>query len=205
MSDEAPGEVPSVMGPGRLEAFSDGVIAVIITIMAFELKTPAAANLHALAHELPLLLVYVLSFTFVAIYWVNHHHLLRVIKRIDAAVMWANLYLLFWLSLIPFVTSWVGTQHGRPLPAACYGVVGIGAGSAYNLLGFAIHRANPRNVAIVRATHHDIKGMFSNLAYTASIPLAFVSPYIAYACFAAVAIAWFVPDRRLSVGGEAAP
>jgi len=197
MSGDVSSEATSVMGPGRLESFSDGVIAVIITIMAFELKTPAAANFHALSHELPLLLVYVLSFTFVGIYWVNHHHLLRVTKHIDAAVMWTNLHLLFWLSLIPFVTSWVGAQHGHSLPAACYGVVGIGAGVAYNLLGFAIHRANPHNAAIARATHRDVKGNISILVYCASIGLAFISPYISYACFAAVAIAWFLPDRRL--------
>jgi uncharacterized membrane protein len=197
MSEESTEATPGIMGTARLESFSDGVIAVIITIMAFELKTPASANIHALSHELPLLLVYVLSFTFVAIYWVNHHHLLGVTKRIDAAVMWTNMHLLFWLSLIPFVTAWVGTQYGKPLPAACYGVVGIGAGVAYSLLAYAIHHADAKNAAIARATHRDAKGMFSILTYTASIGLAFVSPYLAYACFAAVAIAWFVPDRRL--------
>jgi uncharacterized membrane protein len=197
MSDDTASATQSVMGTGRLESFSDGVIAVIITIMAFELKTPVAANAHALRHDLPLLLVYVLSFTFVGIYWVNHHHLLRAAQRIDPAVMWANLHLLFWLSLIPFVTSWVGTQHGHALPAACYGVVGLGAGVAFSLLSLAILHADPQNTVIARATRGNTKGFFSMILYSASIGLAFVSPYIAYGCFVMIAIAWFVPDRRL--------
>lgn len=194
----APNETPDVeMGTGRLESFSDGVIAVIITIMAFQLKTPVRSNFHALAHVFPLLLVYVVSFTFVAIYWVNHHHLLHVTTRISAAVMWANLHLLFWLSLIPFVTGWVGAQHHNALPAAFYGVVGIGAGVAYNLLTLAIHQANPDSAAISRIVHHDVKGRVSTGLYVASIGLAFISPYISYAIFVIISVTWFVPDRRL--------
>jgi uncharacterized membrane protein len=196
MSDST-SETTSAMGADRLESFSDGVLAVIITIMAFELKTPASANIHALDHELPLLLTYVLSFTFVAIYWVNHHHLLRATRRINAAVMWTNLHLLFWLSLIPLVTSWVGAQHRHSLPAACYGVVCLGSGVAFNVLTVAIHRADPNNAIIVEALRHSLKGRFSTLVYAASIGLAYVSPYIAYVCFVAVAVAWFIPNRRL--------
>ena len=128
------------MGTGLLESFSDGVLAVIITIMAFELKTPISSNVHALSHRLPLLLVYVLSFAFIGIYWVNHHHLLHATRLISAGVMWANLYLLFWLSLIPFVTAWVGAQHSASLPAACYAIVANGSGLAFRLLSSAIRR-----------------------------------------------------------------
>jgi uncharacterized membrane protein len=197
MSEDPSDATTGITGTARLESFSDGVIAVIITIMAFELKTPAAANFHALGRELPLLLTYVLSFTFVGIYWVNHHHLLGIARRNDAAVMWTNLHLLFWLSLIPFVTAWIGAEHGRSLPAACYGVVGVGGALAYTLLSFAILRADPDNVAIARVLQRDTKGKLSVLVWIASIGLAFVSPYIAYGCFVVVAITWFVPDRRL--------
>jgi uncharacterized membrane protein len=197
MSEEPSEATANIMGTRRLESFSDGVIAVIITIMAFELKTPASANFHALGHELPLLLVYVLSFTFVGIYWVNHHHLLGITKRNNAAVMWTNLHLLFWLSLIPFVTAWIGAQHGKSLPAACYGFVGFGSAVAYTLLSFAIRHADPDNIAIARVLEHDNKGKFSVLVWVASIGLAYASPYLAYVCFVIVAIIWFVPDRRL--------
>ncbi|MFZ1062087.1 MAG: TMEM175 family protein [Acidimicrobiales bacterium] len=197
MSEDSTDPTTGITRTARLESFSDGVIAVIITIMAFELKTPAAANFHALGRELPLLLTYVLSFTFVGIYWVNHHHLLGITRRNDAAVMWTNLHLLFWLSLIPFVTEWIGADHGKSLPAACYGAVGLGGALAYTLLSFAILRADPDNVAIARVMKHDNKGKFSVLVWLASIGLAFVSPYIAYVCFVVVALTWFVPDRRL--------
>ena len=182
----------------RLEAFSDGVMAVIITIMAFELKTPVTATLHGLASRLPSLLVYILSFTVIGIYWNNHHHLLRATRRINGAVMWTNLHLLFWLSLIPFATAWVGTAHSRTLPAATYGAVALGAALAYFALVRAILRANRDDPHIAAAVGKDVKGIVSALVYVAGLGLAFVSPYLAYTCYAAVSLLWFIPDRRLT-------
>jgi uncharacterized membrane protein len=182
----------------RLEAFSDAVMAVIITIMAFDLKTPTSANLHGLQGRVPSILVYILSFAFVGIYWNNHHHLLRATRRISGAVMWTNLHLLFWLSLIPFATAWVGTAHASALPASVYGVVALGAALAYFALERSILRANFDDVAIARAVGKDVKGILSPFIYAGGIALAFVSPYIAYGCYAVVAIIWFVPDRRLT-------
>ena len=182
----------------RLEAFSDGVMAVIITIMAFDLKTPATPDLHGLGHRLAPLLVYVLSFTVIGIYWNNHHHLLRATERISGAVMWTNLYLLFWLSLVPFTTDWVGAAHSHSLPAVTYGAVALGAALAYTALVRAILRANPDDEYIAAAVGTDVKGMVSLVIYVAGIGLAFFSPYLAYACYASVSLLWFVPDRRLT-------
>ena len=187
----------AIMGSDRLESFSDGVIAVIITLMAFELKAPATATWRGLTHLLPLLLVYMVSFTFVGIYWVNHHHLLRAAEHINAAVMWANLHLLFWLSLIPFATAWVGAQYGRPLPAASYGVVGLGAGLAYTLLGWMLLRANPHDTTLAQVVGRDVKGRVSTVLYLLSVPLAYVTPYLSYAVLVVIAVLWFIPDRRL--------
>ncbi len=186
------------MDAHRLEAFSDSVMAVIIAIMAFDLKTPISATWHGLDGRLPSLLVYILSFTFVGIYWNNHHHLLRATERISGSVMWANLHLLFWLSLIPFATSWVGSQHGDWLPAAVYGVVALGAALAYYILVRFILRANVGDAALSRAVGADVKGIVSPAIYVIGIGLAYVSPYLSYACYAAVAVIWFVPDRRLT-------
>jgi uncharacterized membrane protein len=188
----------AIIDSHRLEAFSDSVMAVIITIMAFDLKTPVTANWHGLQGRVPSLLVYILSFTFVGIYWNNHHHLLRATKRINGAVMWANLHLLFWLSLIPFATSWVGSNHGHSLPASAYGVVALVAALAYYVLERTILRANVDDGSIVQAVGTDIKGIVSQAIYVIGIGLAFVSPYIAYACYTAVALIWFVPDKRLT-------
>jgi uncharacterized membrane protein len=187
----------------RLEAFSDGVMAVIITIMVLELRTPATADFHGLRSRLPSLLVYILSFTMVGIYWNNHHHLLRATQRISGAVMWTNLYLLFWLSLIPFATAWVGTAHGSTAPAVTYGAVALGAAFAYSFLVRAIVRANPEDPDLTRAIGKDTKGNISLVIYLSGIGLAFVSPYLAYACYATVSVLWFIPDRRL-VPGRAA-
>jgi uncharacterized membrane protein len=195
-SDNAPSGI--ALDPRRLEAFSDSVMAVIITIMAFELKTPATADWHGLQGRVPLLLVYILSFTVIGIYWNNHHHLLRATHRISAAVMWTNLHLLFWLSLIPFATQWVGAEHARALPAATYGAVALGAALAYFALVRAILRANVDDKVIVTAIGRDIKGMISPIIYIAGFALAFVSPYLAYACYAAVSLMWLVPNRRLA-------
>jgi uncharacterized membrane protein len=185
----------------RLEAFSDGVMAVIITIMVLSLKTPATADFHGLRARLPSFLVYILSFTVVGIYWNNHHHLLRATRQISGAVMWKNLHLLFWLSLIPFATEWVGTAHGNSAPAATYGLVALGAALAYSLLVRGILRANPDDPDLVRAIGKDTKGNISLVIYLAGVGLAFVSPYLAYACYAAVSVIWFIPDRRLTRSG----
>ena len=183
---------------GRLEAFSDGVIAVIITIMALELKPPEDGTFRSLHARLPALLFYILSFTFVGIYWNNHHHLLRAARRISAGVMWANLHLLFWLSLIPVLTEWVGEHHTETAPAATYGVMGLGAAVAFTILVQAIIRADGSSSLVATAIGSDIKGRVSLLAYAAATALAFVSPWISYALFVAVAVMWFIPDRRLS-------
>jgi len=185
------------LGSERLEAFSDAVFAVIITIMALELRAPEG---HTLAHVrddlLPGLVAYVLSFSLLGIYWNNHHHLLRAAERINGSVMWTNLFLLFWLSLIPVLTEWVREKYEYPLPAAAYGVVLLASGFAYSLLVRALIRANGRDSAVARAIGSDVKGNLSLVIYAAAIPLAFVSPWIAYALYVVVALVWFVPDRR---------
>ena len=184
---------------GRLEAFSDGVLAVIITIMALELKAPVGQGYFGdLRDRLPALLIYILSFTFVGIYWNNHHHLLRAARRVTAGVMWANLHLLFWLSLIPVLTEWIGEHYEKTAPAATYGVVGFGSAVAFTILIRAIIRADGSSSLVATAIGSDTKGRVSLLAYAAATALAFVSPWISYALFAAVAVMWFIPDRRLS-------
>jgi len=189
---------PMEIGSERLEAFSDAVMAVIITIMAFQLRAPRGVTLAAVKEQLPSLAVYVLSFAFVGIYWNNHHHLMRATRRISGAVMWANLFLLFWLSLIPVVTEWVGHLSRHALPAAAYGVVALAAGFAYSLLVRAIIRANGPDSAVARAISTDVKGYVSLGMYAVGVGLAMVRPWISYAIYAAVAVMWFVPDRRFT-------
>ncbi len=184
------------MGTARVEAFSDGVMAVIITIMAFELRPPQGATLDAVRAQLPGLLVYVLSFTFIGIYWNNHHHLLRAADRISGAAMWANLFLLFWLSLIPVLTEWLRDNYRTSLPAATYGGVAAAAGLAYAILVRTLIRANGPDSAVAQAVGSDVKGYASLVLYAAGVVLAFVSPWISYAFYVAVALMWFVPDRR---------
>ena len=184
--------------PDRLINFSDGVLAVIITIMAFELQAPNGTNFEALAHRLPRLLVYLLSFTYVAIYWNNHHHLLRITDRINGAVMWANLHLLFWLSLMPVLTEWVGKDYRYEWPAAAYGCAALGAALAYWMLARTIVSANGKDSVVATALGPDYKGLLSELMYAAGIGFAFLSPWVSYAIYAAVAVIWFVPDRRLN-------
>jgi uncharacterized membrane protein len=181
---------------GRVEAFSDGVLAVIITIMVLELGAPHGADWHALRAKLPNFLIYILSFTFVGIYWNNHHHLLRAARHVSGLVMWANLHLLFWLSLIPFATAWVADFYQHTLPAAVYGAIAVGAALAYSLLVRAIIAADGPGSEVARAIGSDLKGMLSLAAYVAGAALAFVSPYLSYALYALVAVAWFIPDRR---------
>ena len=179
----------AVIDSHRLEAFSDSVMAVIITIMAFNLKTPMTANWHGLVGRLPSLLVYILSFIFVGIYWNNHHHLLRATKQINGAVMWANLHLLFWLSLTPFATSWVGVDHEHSLPASVYGVVALCAALAYYLLERTILRANVDDVSIVAAVGIDIKGIVSPAIYAIGIGLASIVAGLVMALVTARSIA----------------
>jgi len=183
---------------GRLEAFSDGVLAVIITIMAFELRAPLGGSATALRGRLPALLVYILSFTFIGIYWNNHHHLLRAARRVTGGVMWSNLHLLFWLSLIPVLTEWISEDYKDTAPAVAYGVVCLGAAAAFTILTLAIVRADGRDSPVATALGRDLKGRASLVIYAAAIGLAFVSPWISYALFATVSVIWFVPDRRLS-------
>jgi uncharacterized membrane protein len=183
---------------GRVEAFSDGVLAVIITIMAFELRAPLGGGVTALRARLPALLVYILSFTFIGIYWNNHHHLLRAARRVTGGVMWSNLHLLFWLSLIPVLTEWIGEHYSDTTPAAAYGVVCLGAAAAFTILTLAIVRADGRDSPVATALGRDLKGRASLVIYAAAIGLAWVSPWISYALFATVSVIWFVPDRRFS-------
>ena len=183
---------------GRLEAFSDGVLAVIITIMALELKAPVEGTFASLRERLPALLIYILSFTFIGIYWNNHHHLLRAARRMTGGVMWANLHLLFWLSLIPVLTEWIGENYSDHVPAATYGFVCLGSAVAFVILTRAIIRADGSSSLVAEAIGRDVKGRASLAIYAAATTLAFVSPWISYALFVAVAVMWFVPDRRLA-------
>jgi uncharacterized membrane protein len=186
------------LGTARVEAFSDSVMAVIITIMAFQLRVPRDATLAAVRDQLPGLLVYMLSFVLVGIYWNNHHNLLRAADRISGAVMWANLFLLFWLSLIPVLTEWLRDAYRHALPAAAYGAVLLAAGFAYAILVRALIRANGRTSAVAQAIGSDVKGNASLVLYAAGVGLAFVSPWISYLLYVAVAVMWFVPDRRFT-------
>jgi uncharacterized membrane protein len=196
MDPERPG-AEAQSETGRVEAFSDGVLAVIITIMALELRAPLGGGFADLRARLPALLVYMLSFVLIGIYWNNHHHLLRAARRVTGGVMWANLHLLFWLSLIPVLTEWIAEHYRETAPAATYGVVGLGAAAAYTILTLAIIRADGSTSPVAAAIGRDVKGRASLAAYVAAAGLAFVSPWISYALFAGVAVLWFVPDRRL--------
>ena len=185
------------MHKARLEAFSDGVIAIIITIMVLELKVPHGTELEALKPLLPVFLSYVLSFVYVGIYWNNHHHLLHATGRINGAVLWANLHLLFWLSLIPFVTGWMGENHFAALPTALYGAVLFMSGIAYVVLQTMILRCNERDSVLARAIGKDVKGKLSAALYVVGVALAFVQPWAAGALYAMVAVMWLIPDRRI--------
>jgi uncharacterized membrane protein len=181
----------------RLEAFTDGVIAVIITIMVLDMKMPQGANFAALRSSLPVFLAYALSFANVGIFWNNHHHMLHATERINGMVLWANLLLLFWMSLVPFVIRWMDDTHFAPSPTAAYGVVLVLCSIAYILLERAIIKYNGPSSKLARAVGSDRKGTISLMIYVLAIPLAFVRPWIAIVLYVAIAMIWFIPDRRI--------
>ena len=181
----------------RLEAFSDGVLAIIITIMVLELKVPHAVELAALKPVLPVLLSYVLSFIYLGIYWNNHHHLFQVTEEVSGGILWANLHLLFWLSLFPFTTAWMGENHLAAIPTAIYGFVLLMAAIAYYILQRTIIAKEGRESLLAQAVGRDWKGKLSPLLYLAAIPLAFVSPWIAGGLYVFAALLWLIPDPRI--------
>jgi len=185
------------MNKSRIEAFSDGVIAIIITIMVLELKVPHEADIHTLLPLLPVFLSYVLSFVMIGIYWNNHHHMFHAVRHVRGGVLWANLHLLFWLSLMPFTTAWMGENHIESVPVAVYGFVLMMSGIAYYILARALIRLEGADSAIAIAFGKDRKGRISVVIYAAAIALAFLSPWIAIGCYVAVALIWLVPDRRV--------
>jgi uncharacterized membrane protein len=185
------------MNTGRIEAFSDGVIAIIITIMVLELKVPRGVDFAALAPMIPQFLSYVLSFTYVGIYWNNHHHLLHAAKQVNGAILWANLNLLFWLSMFPIVTEWVGENHTASVPTACYGVVLMLAALAYWLLQRVIIAVQGPHSLLRRAVGRDWKGKISPVLYAVGIGLAFWVPWASQALYLLVALLWFIPDPRI--------
>ncbi|PYN49053.1 MAG: hypothetical protein DMD95_02110 [Candidatus Rokuibacteriota bacterium] len=185
------------MGKNRLEAFSDGVLAIIITIMVLELKAPHGDTVAVLIPLVPSLLTYVLSFVYLGIYWNNHHHMLHACHTVTGSILWANLHLLFWLSLIPFTTGWMGENHFATLPAAAYGVVLLMAAIAYWILQHRIIASQGEDSILKRAIGSDWKGKLSPLLYVAAIVLAFVSPWLAVSIYVLAAIMWVIPDRRI--------
>ena len=185
------------MGKGRLEAFSDGVLAIIITIMVLEMKVPHGGEISDLAPLLPVFVSYVLSFVYVGIYWNNHHHMLHATQHVGGAVLWANLHLLFWLSLFPFVTGWMGENHFASVPTAVYGLVLLCAGIAYFILQHAIIRKQGAHSILAKAIGQDWKGKISPVLYAIAIPLALYFPWVSFALYCAVALIWLVPDRRI--------
>jgi uncharacterized membrane protein len=194
----------------RLSAFTDGVIAIIITVMVLELRVPHGADLSALSPLLPVFLTYLLSFEMLGIYWNNHHHMFALTDRITGGILWANLHLLFWLSLTPFVTGWMGENHFAPLPTALYGVVLLLSGVAYFVLEMTIIRSQGESSKLKAAVGGDAKGKISVILYAVAIPLAFVNQLLSDAIYVSVALMWLVPDRRIEglfddLAGESAP
>jgi uncharacterized membrane protein len=192
---------PETMGAGRLEAFSDAVMAVIITILALELRPPEGSTLDALRDQKGEFGIYLLAFVFIAIYWNNHHHLLRATTRINGAAMWSNMFLLFWLSLVPVVTEWIRTDVWAQIPVAAFGVIALGAAIAYSLLVRSLIVANGKDSLLARAIAHDVKGYASLAMYAAAILFAAASEatvWVAYVLYVAVAVMWLIPDRRFS-------
>jgi uncharacterized membrane protein len=185
------------MGKGRLEAFSDGVIAVIITIMVLEMKVPHGDDLAALRPLIPVFISYVLSYLYVGIYWNNHHHMLHAVRTVNGPVLWANLHLLFWLSLIPFVTGWMGENHFAEVSVALYGAVLLMAGIAYFILSRAMIRHDGSDSVLAAAVGKDFKGIISVVIYAVAIPLSFANRWLAFGLYVCVAAMWFIPDRRI--------
>ena len=181
----------------RLEAFSDGVIAIIITIMVLEFKIPHGADLEALRPLIPIFVSYAFSFTFIGIYWNNHHHLMHVVQKVNASILWANLHLLFWLSLVPFVTGWMGEHSSEPWPVAVYGIVLAFCGLAYHILSRALLAVHDKSSPLALALSRDFKGKVSLVIYLVAIPSAFSNVWIAYALYGTVTLIWLVPDRRI--------
>ncbi|WP_443747482.1 TMEM175 family protein [Asticcacaulis solisilvae] len=197
MSDRSPDTTPKPLGKGRIEAFSDGVIAIIITIMVLELKTPEGFDLQALSTLWPTFSMYVLSFVYVGIYWNNHHHMLHAAHRVSGGVMWANLHLLFWLSLVPFTTRWMGESHFATWPVAVYGASLFMPAIAYTILVRRLIAVNGRDSELGRAIGGDVKGIVSLVIYALGIALSFWQPLAGLACYVTVALVWLVPDRRI--------
>ena len=185
------------MGKGRLEAFSDGVIAIIITIMVLELKVPHGDDWHSLKELLPIFVSYVLSFVNIGIYWNNHHHLFQSVQKVNGKVMWSNIYLLFWLSLVPFATDWMGENHFAQLPVAVMGFILDMSGIAYYILSRHLIALHGTDSKLARAVGRDYKAILSLIFYTAAIPLAFVHTGISLALYVLVAMMWFIPDKRI--------
>ncbi|HZM59689.1 MAG TPA: TMEM175 family protein [Vicinamibacterales bacterium] len=187
----------SIMGKGRLEAFSDGVIAIIITIMVLELRVPHGDDPASLVPLLPVLASYVLSFVIIGIYWNNHHHLLHTVKHVTGGILWSNLHLLFWLSLVPFVTGWMGENHFGPWPVALYGAVMLMCGCAYYVLTHTIIRHHGPESALLAAIGTDRKGVISVALYALAIVLSLANRWVSVALYVGVAVIWLVPDRRI--------
>ena len=186
-----------MMGKNRLEAFSDGVIAIIITIMVLELKVPHGADFKVLLPLWPVFMSYVLSFIYVGIYWNNHHHLMHAVKEVSGGVLWANLHLLFWLSLIPFVTAWMGENHFETGPTAAYGFVLFMCAVSYSLLMRGLVRNHEKNTTLAKAIGDDRKGKISIILYLAGVALSWFQPWMGFLVYAAVAVLWLIPDRRI--------
>lgn len=184
------------MGKNRIEAFSDGVLAVIITIMVLEMKTPHGDSLADLLELLPVFLSYVLSFIYIGIYWNNHHHMFHAVKKVNGAVLWANLHLLFWLSLIPFLTDWISEHHRSPVPVAMYGVALLMSGVAYYILVRTLLDLHGKDSTFAKAIGDDFKGRISVVIYAVAIALTCLSSWLSIGLYAAVAVIWFIPDRR---------
>ena len=185
------------MGKGRLEAFSDGVLAIIITIMVLEMKVPHGSNLDALQPLLPVFISYVLSFIYIGIYWNNHDHLLQAVNRVSGSALWANVHLLFWLSLVPFATAWMGENHFSLWPVVLYGFILFMAGIAYYILAHCLTGIHGRDSELARALGKDVKGILSVVLYLIGIDLAFINPWLGFSIYSVVAAIWFIPDSRI--------
>jgi uncharacterized membrane protein len=187
------------MNRTRLEAFSDGVLAIIITIMVLEIKVPHGNNFETLKPLIPIVISYILSFIYIGIYWNNHHHMMHTVKHVTGRILWANLHLLFWLSLVPFVTGWIGENHFDPIPMAMYGIVLLMAAIAYFLLQTQIIRSQGENSLLARAIGNDIKGKMSPILYSLAIASNFVSQWISGGFYILVALIWLIPDKRIEI------